>query len=120
MKTLGLLLPILVYCSSCTNDGMGGNKKNEEAFDKSRWLVKEKKQYPYRNKMLNDLIENQKLKGIKKSEVLNLLGEPDRQDSNYIFYTVDQQLLGDLLPLHTKTLVIKFVNDTVAWRKIHK
>lgn len=69
--------------------------------------------------MLSDLINNFKLKGIKKHEVLNLLGKPTRVDSNYIFYIVDQTFFADIsVPLHTKSLVIKFANDTVEWRKI--
>lgn len=60
-----------------------------------------------------------KLKGFKKDSVLQLLGQPNRTDTNYFFYIVDQRFLSDVpVPISTKSLVIKFVNDTVEWRKI--
>lgn len=76
------------------------------------------KDYPYRKQMLDDLISNQQLKGLKKDSVFHLLGQPDRTDSNYLFYRISQKRIG-FFPLQTRTLVIKFTNDTVEWRKIH-
>ena len=94
---------------------------SQEKFDKIKWRTKDGRDYPYRNGMLNDLVYNQKLKGLKKEEVLNLLGQPNRTDSNYLFYTIYQEFLGDIpVPVHTKTLVIKLAQDTVEWRKIHE
>ncbi|MGN6531995.1 MAG: hypothetical protein ACTHK0_09605 [Ginsengibacter sp.] len=78
-------------------------------------------EYPYRNRMVKDLIANQSLKGLKKEDVISLLGEPTRTDSSYLFYMVDQTLFANFFPLHTKTLVIKIGKDsTVEWRKIHQ
>ena len=42
--------------------------------------------YLYRNEMLKDLISNHSLKGLKKDELIDLLGQPDRIDSGYLFY----------------------------------
>ena len=76
--------------------------------------------YPYRNEMLKDLVYNVALKGSKKEEVIDLLGQPDRSDSSYLFYAIAQERIG-FFPLHTKTLVIKLTKDsTVEWRKIHE
>jgi hypothetical protein len=112
------LLPLfLLFCFSCKNKS---DQNSQEKFDKVKWSIKYGTKYPYRDKMLNHLVYNIKLKGFKKDSVLNLLGEPNRTDTNYLFYTVAQQFLGDGIPLHTKTLVIKFANDTVEWRKIHE
>ncbi len=36
-------------------------------------------EYPYRNRMLKDLIANYKLKGLKKDEVEYLLGAPNHR-----------------------------------------
>lgn len=93
----------------------------QEKFDKIKWGTKEGNDYPYRNNMLKNLVYNQKLKGLKKEEVMQLLGEPSRTDSNYLFYTISRSYFGDLpVPFHTKTLVIKLNHDTVEWRKIHE
>ena len=76
--------------------------------------------YPYRDKILNDLIGSVKLHGLKKDSVENLLGEPNRRDSGYLFYLIKQDRFGGLV-VHTKTLVIKLTRDsTVEWRKIHQ
>src|SRR5687768_8470566 len=116
MKIKNLLILFFIGCLSCKNN----NEKNtEEKFDRMKWATKEGKKYPYRDKMLNDLVYKQKLKGLKKEQVLNMLGQPNRTDSNYFFYIVDQRFLGEMpVPMHTKSLVIKFLNDTVEWRKV--
>jgi hypothetical protein len=89
-------------------------------FDKTKWSTKTGDDYPYRNSMLNDLVYNIKLKGFKKDSVLNLLGAPNRVDSNYLFYNISRERIN-VLTLHSKTLVIKLDKDnTVAWRKIHE
>lgn len=83
------------------------------------WKRKEDEVYPYRDKMLRDLIDHVKLKGLKRDEVLELLGKPDRIDSNYLFYRVSQKRVY-FISFRTETLVVKFAHDTVEWRKIHQ
>jgi hypothetical protein len=118
-----ILLPLFfLSCLACKNisNEEPGNKL--EKFDKVKWVTRNERQYPFRDGMLKDLMANYELHGIKKDSILNLLGPPDRTDSSYLFYTVAQQFLGNFtIPLHTKTLVIKFMKDsTLEWRKIHE
>ncbi|MEO6488432.1 MAG: hypothetical protein ABIO04_00710 [Ferruginibacter sp.] len=121
IKIIIALLFILSSSYSCNDNRHPGTNNGEQKFDKTKWKIKEDKNYPYRNLMLKDLLINTKLHGLKKVEVLNLLGQPNRVDSNYLFYIVDQTHFVNIMPLHTKTLVIKFSNDgTVEWRKIHE
>lgn len=113
------LLPILfLYLTACNP------KKQEpevEKFDKLKWAIQEGDNYPYRDAMLMDLIGNKRLTGTKRNDILNMLGEPSRMDTNYIFYRINQTKLGDVVPLHTKTLVIEFAADsTVRTSKIHQ
>lgn len=77
---------------------------------------------PYRNNMLNDLVYNQQLKGLKYNTVIDMLGQPNRTDNGHLFYTIDKKYFGNTaVILHTKTLVIKLGKDsTVEWRKIHE
>ncbi len=85
-----------------------------------KWAQTTGIEYPYRDNMLADLINNYTLKGLKKDEVFNLLGEPDRIDNGHLFYTIVKKYFANVYPIYTKTLVIKLTSDsTVEWRKIH-
>ena len=114
MQLRSFIAVILISCLSCKD------KKQEERFDKIRWATKNDMDYPYRDKMLKDLMTNHRLHGLKKDSLVSLLGQPSRSDTFYLFYTIEQQRLG-FFPLHTKTLVFKFTKDTtVEWVKIHE
>ncbi len=109
---------------SCKKEDRTETDKKETipvaAFDKIKWKTKENRDYPYRDKMLDYLMTSDTLKKLKKEEVLNLLGQPDRIDSAYLFYRINQQRLY-FFPLHTKTLVIKLKeNDSVKPVMIHE
>jgi hypothetical protein len=89
-------------------------------FNKTKWATKDGRDYPYRDKMLKDLMTNYQLHGLKKDTLEKLLGPPDRTNNGYLYYTIAQKRLG-FFPLHTKTLVFKLTTDsTVEWRKIHE
>jgi hypothetical protein len=117
MKIKNLLILFCLCFLSCKSK----QRTKEEKFDKTKWATMNDGEYPHRNQMLNDLISNYKLKGLKKDQVEHLLGHPNRIDSGYLFYTVDRTLFANFFVLHAKTLVIKLSNDsTVEWRKIHE
>lgn len=88
-------------------------------FDKSRWNVSEGLDYPFRDRMVNDVVYNDTIRDLSKNEILDLLGEPDRINENYLYYLVDQKRIGNW-PLHTKTMVIKLTGDSIEWIKIHQ
>jgi hypothetical protein len=94
----------------------------EMNFDKEKWQIKEGKDYPYRDAMLNDIVYTDKFRKLNKNEILEVLGEPTyyRDDKNYLHYIITQTRLLSW-PLHTKVLVIKISEDSsVEWIKIHK
>jgi hypothetical protein len=120
-----ILYFLLLFCLACKNDTeqTPETTKKEVAtdtlFDKEKWKVKDGYSYAYRDKMLHDLVYNVPLKGLKKSEVLELLGLPNRINNNYLFYIIDEKR-AFFFPLHVRTLVIKLDKaNTVEWRKIH-
>ena len=118
MKIKYLLLFFLLSCLSCKNKNDGN--PGEIKFDKNKWGTQFDQNNPYRDKMLKDLMSNHYLRELKQAEVLNLLGEPTRSDTGYLFYRVNESKMG-LITLHAKTLVIKFGADsTVEWVKIHE
>lgn len=118
MRYLIFLIPFLLI-HSC------GNRDNKPeslsaAFDKEKWRTKIQDDYPFRNEMIPYLITNDTLKKLNGRQVLNFLGQPDRTDSNYLFYLVNKKKIG-FFTLHSKTLVIKLKPDSmVEWRKIHE
>ncbi len=121
MKFLIFIITFLAVGFSCENNSkQDGADKSQQPFDKIKWVMRSGDDYPYRDKMLEDLVANVTLKGLTYKELIDVLGAPDRKDSSYLFYRVAQQRIG-FFPLHTKTLVIKFDRDsTVEWRKIHE
>jgi len=121
MKMKMLLVLVLLGCCSCKkNDDATAEQSTATTFNSTQWKTKEDQDYPYREAMLNDLINSNPLKGLTKEAVLQLLGTPDRVDSSYLFYTITQERL-QFFPLHTKTLVVKLSDQgIVEWRKIHE
>lgn len=117
---------LLLFCFACSNDKKSQSdlieqgKESEIQFDKSKWSSKDGLDYPFRDQMLHDLIYNDTVRMLDENEILNLLGEPDRSTDGFLYYMIAQKRLGSW-PLHTKSLVIKFANDsTIDWMKIHK
>ena len=98
------------------NDNEQAADKNTAAnvrFDNLKWQTREGELYPFREKMLQDLMDNGKLKGLSKPQLLEKLGPPDRENENYLYYLVSQQKVG-ILALNTKTLVIRLSPENVV------
>ena len=117
---------LLLSCIACNNekeantDPVDQGIETEFQFDKSKWGFKEGRDYPYRDQMLDDIVYNDTVRSLSKKGILDLLGEPDRINDNYLYYIIVQKRLG-LWPVHTKSLVIKLSDDrTIDWIKIHE
>lgn len=88
-------------------------------FETLNWKTASGEAFPYREKMLKNLLDSVKLKGLKYAEVIKLLGQPERIDNGHLFYPVSRSEVG-ALTLHTTTLVIKLNKDSIVeWRKLH-
>jgi hypothetical protein len=128
MKIKLISLLILLGIVSCQNQTQKETqyakikRQGEMKFDQERWQTKEGKNYPYRDKMVNDIVYNDTIRTLSRKEILELLGPPSyyREDTNYLYYTIRQKRLFSW-PLHTKTMVVKLKNeDTIEWIKIHE
>jgi hypothetical protein len=82
-------------------------------FDKGKWRTKDDMEFPYRNKMLKDLTTNYKLVGLKHSEIIELLGEPNFSDSSSFAYQVIEDYGSDIDPVYTKNLDFEFSKDSM-------
>jgi hypothetical protein len=78
MKVTFHILMLFLCCSACTrieekSTGEDSMTKTEIPFDKTKWRKKEDRDYPYRNQMTEDLINNHRLKGLRRNEAIDLL-----------------------------------------------
>lgn len=120
MTSRTLLFVFSIICLSCHESNKGTANSEGISFDKNKWAVKKGEDYPYRDSMLNDIIESKLVKGLKTNKVIELLGEPERIDTNFMFYRISQERLG-FWPLHTKTLVLELGSDSIVkYNWIHK
>jgi outer membrane receptor for ferrienterochelin and colicin len=87
----------------------------EMKFDKAKWEIREDAGLPssYRKKMLNDLTTNYKLVGIKYSQLVDFLGEPNLKDSISLGYDIVIDFGHDIDPVYIKTLKFSFSKDSV-------
>lgn len=87
-------------------------------FEKAGWEYQgDLGMYPNREKMLKDLIENHKLKGLTYRELIAKIGPDQNFRSGYdtcIFYSIVTYYGRDIDPLFTKNLVFKFNKDSIV------
>ena len=121
------LLILCLLISSCTCNEKTDSKPiqledtlTEIPFDKEKWSFKKDQSYPYREKMLNNVIFNDALRKLKRTELIEQLGEPTKVNNEYVYYLIEKNSLL-FVTLNASTLVIKFKeDDTVDWMKIHE
>jgi hypothetical protein len=115
----------LIETKSSTEEGyniLDRSSTISKSFDKEKWALKEGKDYPYRDQMLDAVVYTDTIRKLRKDKIVNLLGEPSyySDDEYFLYYTIKQRRLGPW-PFHTKTMVIKLKdNNSVDWIKIHE
>ena len=126
IKLTIFLFTVILALTACTrnssdlSDTDRSMPADKMLFDKSKWDEKQGLDYPFRDRMIKDVVHNDSIRGLGRSQILELLGKPDRVNENYLYYLVAQKRLGPW-PLHTKSLVVKFTQqDSVEWIKIHE
>jgi hypothetical protein len=106
----------LITCVGC------GNSKTP--FDKSQWIdAKDSGKWSIRKRMAGDLIENKTLIGKKKSEIVQLLGEPERFSNipnNQLYYTIELDYGMDIDPVKIEYLIVTLNSESQAIEVIRK
>jgi hypothetical protein len=91
---------------------------NNIKFEKSGWMYKgDLGMYPNREKMLKDLIENNKLKGLTYRELIEKIGPHEDFESGYdtcILYGIVIDYGWDIDPVYTKDLEFKLNKDSIV------
>ena len=119
MRQIIIYIVLSTILLSCNNQEEATIEKSD--FNQKKWLTKEGNDYPYRNDMLDAILYNDSIRTLNKTQILALLGEPNRINKEYLYYTISQKRLG-LSPLHTKTIIVKMSadNSRVDWIKLHE
>jgi len=97
--------------------------ERQEKFDTEKWLVKVDMDYPYRDLMIDDLVNNRQIKGLQYQELVKLLGEPQRNwqaDSNQYYYQIVEDYGMDIDPVYTKNLMIQLQDSVVTEFKVQE
>ncbi len=113
MKSKVILLLLFISCLACTT-------VDEIPFDKEKWMLKEGKDYLYRNQMVNAIVYNDTIRTLNKKQLLTLLDTPSYTREGHMYYRITENRLGNWT-LHTKTMVVKLLEDeSIDWIKIHE
>lgn len=113
-RNINFVLLILQFTAFVFLLSCNGGKK-EIKFDKNKWNEQTDPLFPsrYRSQMLTDLTTNYKLKGLKYSELTELLGVPDTKDSSSLSYKIMVDYKQDTDPVYTKDLDFSFSKDSI-------
>ncbi len=117
-----LLLSLFLACKSEEEKPIEVDQKGEleMVFDQNKWRVKKGDTYPFRDRMLKDVVYNDTIRSLNQLELTDLLGPPDRINENHLYYTIARKGLG-AFTLNEKTMVVKIKEDnSIEWIKIHE
>ena len=114
LKSLTRILLVLSICIAGCNRPM--------SFEKNGWQKKFNGDYPDRDAMVQDLLDNHTLVGLTTRLITEFLGEEDRVElvgkpktdgRNYMTYQVLEEFGSDIDPVHTKYLVLEYNEDSI-------
>lgn len=114
MRKLATIGFILLLTTSCQNK-----------FEGKKWKIEEDlRSYPFREKMISDIIDNKKLIGFTFVQILDSLGRPNLHEEGQLIYSVKVNYGSDIDPIYTKDLVLTIDKDSLVtdvlvkeWRK---
>ena len=86
----------------------------KQSFDKQKWNDREDMDYPERNSIIDDLVKNHKIKGLKYKQLIELLKEPQGHDSLSVYYQIVMDFGNDIDPVYTKNLEVTFNKDSIV------
>ncbi len=105
MKKLFIILSVLIVAAGC-----GDNIR--EPFTKDAWAPQVgPRPYNHRVLVIGDLEKNHLFKGMSRSEIIDLLGEPELNTSILIGYSVFEEIDESDGKLHLTRLKIQFTKE---------
>ncbi|GAB3573819.1 hypothetical protein [Hymenobacter daeguensis] len=117
-KLSRLLAGLLVFACSTLIISCAQNK-NELKFNKAQWERfddSEGGEYPYRDRMLGDLVEHHQLKGLTYKQLIDSLGTPGNfdNDDDTVRYEIITGFTSDIDPTYGKHLSLTLGADSTV------
>lgn len=102
--------------------------ESQLTFDSKKWKAyRDLDQYPFRELMLRDIVENKRLIGLRYQSVVDSLGRPENctdKKGEELWYPVTVDYGSDIDPVYTKHLTLTLNTDSTVesveireWRK---
>lgn len=90
-----------------------------QKFTRELWSYGDGLNYPSRKRILEDLMDNHKIKGLKHYDLVQLLGSPQFRDTTKFIYTYQIEDTGTEYnpkknPIYRKNLLVYFSKDSVV------
>ncbi len=87
-----------------------------QKFDREKWNSGDGLDYPMRDDIVDDLVQNHKLKGLKYWGVIHLLKYPQSRDSVSFSYQIISTYTNTFKHNHVKNLVLYMGKDSIINR----
>jgi outer membrane protein assembly factor BamE (lipoprotein component of BamABCDE complex) len=107
--SFNILMGIIVFTALT---GCGNSSK----FDRQKWSYGDGLEYPLRDEIVDDLMQNHHIKGLTFDQVIDSLGSPQRRDSlKFTYQILDNSFeFAQKSPIRKKNLIVYFNKDSVA------
>jgi len=93
--------------------------KNHSKFNSDDWNEGDGLTFSYRDGMVDDLLQNYKLKGLKYQEVIHLLHRPQQSNKSEMIYEIEE-LRKPGKPHYVKQLILSLKDSVVTDAKIYE
>jgi hypothetical protein len=93
--------------------------KQHTKFEWEGWDYGDGLEFPFRNNMVDDLLQNHKLKGLKYQEVIHLLHRPQLSSATEMVYDIDE-INKPKRPRYVKKLILSLKDSVVTDAKIYE
>jgi hypothetical protein len=109
-KVVILFSLLVVFLTAC---------KHQAKFTREDWDYGDGLTFPSRNNMIDDLLQNYKLKGMKYQEVIHLLHSPQLSSTTEMIYDIDE-VSQKGKQLYVKKLILSLKDSVVTDAKIYE
>jgi hypothetical protein len=93
--------------------------KSHSKFNPDDWNEGDGLTFSYRDGMVDDLLQNQKLKGLKYQQVIHLLHRPQQSSKTEMLYEI-LEIRKPGKPLYVKQLILSLKDSVVTDAKIYE